>query len=178
MTQSSIQLHKRLQFDLPDGQVMDGPRRYVIMRADVLMGAFDKLDPHTRFKMLASLGDSVTDFGGDSVRSYLAQVGTQALLQTMVDGSASLGWGVWSFRTEEDELLLEVRNSPFAAGSRSAEAPVCQPIVGMLRAIAQALWARPADVAELSCACEKHGGEAPVCRFRARPAMTAPSSSR
>lgn len=154
MTDSSLALHERLQFDLADGQILDGPRRYVILRADVLMGAFERSDASARQQALAALGSSVTRFGGDSVRAYLAEVGPQALLQAMVDGSASLGWGVWTFRKDGDNLWLEVCNSPFAAGSQCTDQPVCHPIAGMLRAIAEALWCKSASVQELHCACE------------------------
>ena len=48
MSQPLRPLHKRLAFDLSEGQVLDGPRRYLIMRADVLMGAFAKLEAEPR----------------------------------------------------------------------------------------------------------------------------------
>lgn len=101
-----LDLHKRLVFDLAAGQVLDGPRRYLVMRADVLMGAFDGLDGQARALALQSLGRSVSAFGADSVHAYLAQVGPDALLQAMVQGSAALGWGVWRFRHEGDRLWL------------------------------------------------------------------------
>lgn len=168
MSQAPRPLHKRLAFDLSEGQVLDGPRRYLIMRADVLMGAFAKLDPEPRRLALQAMGASVTDHGSDSVRAYLTEVGADALLQTMVTASASLGWGVWSFRRLPDQLWLEVRNSPFAAGTPSSTDPVCTPIVGMLRAVAQALWSEPADVVEWVCACQGQAGVEGICRFQAR----------
>lgn len=167
MTHSSLPLHERLQFDVGQGQVRDGPRRYVIMRADVLMGAFDQLDAAARLQALLALGGSVTRFGANSVRAYLDEVGPEALLQAMVDGSASLGWGVWAFRQDGDTLWLDVRNSPFAAGSQRGDQPVCHPIAGMLRAVAEALWSRPVAVQELRCACQA-AGKNTHCQFQAR----------
>jgi predicted hydrocarbon binding protein len=168
MTSPSLALHERLQFDLADGQILDGPRRYVIMRADVLMGAFERDNAGARQLALTALGHSVTRFGGDSVRAYLAEVGPQALLQAMVEGSASLGWGVWAFREEVGNLWLEVRNSPFAAGSPHSEQAACHPIAGMLRAVAQALWSQPVEVRELQCACQTPG-QSFHCLFLACP---------
>lgn len=176
MATTSQPLHERLIFDLAAGQVLDGPRRYVIMRADVLMGAFDPLPEPARCQALQALAASVTRFGADSVRAYLAQVGPDALLQAMVAGSASLGWGIWTFRRDGAELWLEVRNSPFAAGSRRHDGgPVCHAIAGMLGAVAQALLGTAAmQVREVRCAaCEEAGGPA-LCLFHARPMPPGP----
>lgn len=175
MSQATIQLHERLFFDLPEGQVLDGQRRYIIMRPDVLMGTFDKLEPAAREAALTALGASVTEFGGNSVAAYLAEAGRDALLQNMVAGSASLGWGVWTFEQpdpERQELRLQVRNSPFAAGTHSKSGPACFPIAGMLRAVAQALWSEPAEVIETSCACQSPSDPQHaqgVCHFHAVP---------
>ncbi|MFC4923915.1 V4R domain-containing protein [Delftia deserti] len=176
MTSTCLQLHQRLLFDLAAGQVLDGPRRYVLMRADVLMGAFDHFPQPAREQALQALGTSVTRFGADSVRAYLAQVGPDALLQAMVQGSASLGWGSWTFRRDGTGLWLEVRNSPFAAGSRHRDGgPVCHAIAGMLEAVAQTLEQAPMRVREVRCAaCEEPGGPA-ICLFHARPASPEPA---
>lgn len=173
---TSLALHERLVFDLAAGQVLDGGRRYLIMRADVLMGAFDGLDAQARVSALQSLAGSVTASGADSVHAYLAQVGPDALLQAMVQGSASLGWGVWRFRQHGGRLWLQVRNSPFAAASRQP-GPACHAIAGMLRAVAQALWSAPVTVQERRCAAGTCGpapspGHA-ACLFHAARALPA-----
>jgi predicted hydrocarbon binding protein len=169
MTSTTAPLHERLQFDLPNGQVQDGPRRYVIMRADVLMGAFDGLAPGAREDALRALGRSVTGFGSDSVRAYLAEVGLSALLETMQQSSASLGWGRWSFRLQHERLELTVANSPFAAGTRATQGRACHAIAGMLEAVAGALWSAPVRAQELRCACEDPAGQG-ECSFVAVPA--------
>lgn len=165
----SSRLHQRLLFDIEDGQVLDGDRRYVILRADVLMGTFDQMEEPTREIALQALGRSVTHFGSDSVRAYLAQVGPDALLQAMVENSASLGWGVWSFRRDGQQLWLEVRNSPFAAGSTRDDAPSCHAIAGMLRATVGALWPHATRVRELRCLCQR-AEPSDHCLFLADPA--------
>ena len=169
----TLPLHQRLQFDLPHGQVLDGPRRYVIMRADVLMGAFDGLAPDAREDALRALGRSVTDFGSDSVRAYLAEVGPHVLLETMQQASSSLGWGRWRFRLQEGRLELTVVNSPFAAGTRATQGHACHAITGMLEAVAGALWSTTTVRAqELRCACEDRAGEQ-ECSFVAMPVPAA-----
>lgn len=130
----------RLVFDDASGEVRDGPRRYVLMRADVLMGALARLPVEVRAAMLAALADSVRDNGADSVRAYLAQArgDVDALLSAMPTAAADLGWGAWRFETSPSMsmgtpvhaheaagraprpvLSLVVRNSPFVAGWRA-----------------------------------------------------------
>ncbi|MBS0427866.1 MAG: hypothetical protein JSR41_11350 [Proteobacteria bacterium] len=171
MAKEEVPLHERLQFDTGAGQVTDGPRRYVVMRADVLMGAFDGLPPAAREAALQSLQKSVADSGGDSVRAYLAAVGPDRLLRTMEEGSSSLGWGCWTLHERDGRLELTVVNSPFAAATRMSGTPACYPIAGMLQAVATALWAMPVHAREVRCACEAPGG-AGTCSFVAAPART------
>jgi predicted hydrocarbon binding protein len=161
-------LHERLRFDTERGEVLDQSRRYLLLRSDVLMGLFDSLPADAREQALRAFAASVTRFGSDSVRAYAAQVGADALLATMQDAAASLGWGRWRLVPEEGVLRLEVENSPFAAGTTRADAPACHAIVGMLQALAAARWPEGAGARELSCAAQARGGDF-VCRFEARP---------
>lgn len=159
-----LQLHQRLRFDLAAGQVLDGPRRYLLMRTDVLMGCFDDLPKPARLQALQALGRAVARQGGLSVRAYLDELGPEHLLQAMEEGSASLGWGCWSLQAEPGVLHLTVRNSPFAAATRHRDEPACHAIAGMLGAVAGALWSQPAQGRELHCACMTPGLEA-SCQF-------------
>ena len=170
MSYQVLSLHERLKFDLAAGQVLDGPRRYLIMRPDVLMGTFDALQEPARSQALQALGHSVTRFGSDSVRAYFREVGPQALLQAMVEGSASLGWGRWTFGEDEAGRWLEVRNSPFAAGTRHHEGRSCHAIAGMFQAVVEALLDAPAEVKEVRCACTQHEPGS-SCLFRAKAAQ-------
>jgi hypothetical protein len=161
-------LHERLTFDIARGQVLDETRRYVLLRADVLMGLFDALPAPAREEALRAFGRSVATRGADSVRAYAATVGTGGLPALMESAAASLGWGRWLFepsgvgagRTSAERepagaptesLRLTVENSPFAAGSTRTEGPVCHAIAGMLEGLAGALWQRPAQAIETRC---------------------------
>jgi uncharacterized protein len=161
-------LHERLHFDTARGEVRDGPRRYLLMRADVLMGLFERLPADAREQALQALEASVTENGGDSVRAYLAAAGADALLATMEQSAASLGWGRWRFEIESEALRLHVDNSPFAAAAPHAEgARACHAITGMLSAVAAALWGEAAQARETRCACAGPAG-ARQCTFEAR----------
>lgn len=167
MAGAALKLHDRLVFDLAAGQVVDGPRRYVLMRTDVLMGAFDGLEESARTEALRALGRSVYRQGADSVRAYLRELGAEALLCAMEDGSASLGWGRWCLEAEPGLLRLRVANSPFAHATRRHDAPACHAITGMLAAVAGTLWSMPVRAEETQCVCMVR--TAPfTCLFEAR----------
>lgn len=149
-----MKLHERLVHDLDQGQVRDGTRRYLLMRADVLMGAFDGLEPAVREAALQSLARSVARSGADSVRAYVAERGIAALLSMMSDAAASLGWGRWSWHEDGQRLELFVVNSPFAMASTVPGHKACHAIAGMLEAVATACWSQPAQAREWRCICE------------------------
>ena len=174
-------LHERLRFDTANGQVLDDTRRYVLLRADVLMGLFDELPEPARSEALRAFGRSVARHGTDSVRAYAAAVGIDALPSMMEDAAASLGWGRWhidvggSGEAAAPSIRLTVENSPFAAAASPAASPVCHAITGMLEAMAAALWQRPAVAHETRCHAQHGDG---TCHFVAMPAGVAmPPSS-
>lgn len=151
---------------LPDGSIHDGPRRYLMMRPDVLMGTIRRLPPEARAQVLAAFADSVAAHGIDSIRAYFRQVGEDpaALLASTVAAAADLGWGAWVFEPGRNRLGLSVASSPFAAGHGPADAPVCAPIAGMLLAVAAVATGIDGEAVETACvACG-----APRCVFEAR----------
>lgn len=169
-------LHQRLLFDTGQGQVLDQTRRYLLLRADVLMGLFAELPEAARAEALRALGRSVTRHGGDSVRAYAAQPGVTpaVLLQTMADSAGSLGWGRWEFAPlpaagaapASSGLALQVHNSPFAAAATFGEQPACHAIAGMLEAVGAALSGGPCEAREVRCAAQAGpAAHAGPCRF-------------
>jgi predicted hydrocarbon binding protein len=159
-------LRDRLDWSALDGAVHDGPRRYLLMRPDVLMGVLRRLPPPARALAAAAFADSVAEHGADSIRAYFRQVGEDpsALLAATARAAADLGWGAWTFEPGPRRLGLVVRSSPFAAGHGPADAPVCTPIAGMLRAVAAVAAGVECEAVELRCAA----CGAPDCGFEAR----------
>lgn len=161
------QLRERLKWDTASGQILDADRRYLMMRADVLMGLFTALPAADRQRAFESLRASVRDQGGASARAYRAcgAGDTDAFLQVMAESAADLGWGVWRFEgSPARALTLTVHNSPFASAAGSSEAPVCHAIAGMLEAVTALVLGKAAGVHETQCACMG----APHCVFQAQ----------
>jgi uncharacterized protein len=164
-------LRERLTWDGASGAVHDGPRRYLMMRPDVLMGALHGVDAATRGTMLDALAASTQLHGSQSLRAYAEQVGgdAEALMAATTAAAADLGWGRWTLRHEGLGLQLEVDHSPFVAGwcavsSAAAPQPVCAPIRGMFGGLASIVLGAAVQAEE--CACAAQG--APRCRFTAR----------
>jgi hypothetical protein len=164
-------LRERLVFDHETGTVRDGPRRYLLMRPDVLMGMLARLDPAARAVAMQAFAEAAERHGGDSLSAYFASLGgdAAALLDATAAVAADLGWGRWTFSRDRDELHLVVDHSPFAHGHAAAvaalrgtaelplpEAPVCAPIRGLLAAAASLVIGVGARVDERACAAAGH----------------------
>ena len=160
---------KRLTFDERQGEWRDGDARYLMIRHDSLMGMFNLLPTAARQTALAAFAESVATYGHRSVEKYRTQaIAPDLLLQMTADTAAQLGWGRWRFeRTGDDEIRLDVLNSPFAAGHGPAQEMVCAAIAGMLCALSGLVFGKPAAAEEFSCAAA--GGD--LCRFVAHPCV-------
>lgn len=162
---------ERLAWDPERGEIRDGEIRYLLIRPDALMGAVLHLPPEMRATALAAFAASVHRHGGGSARKYrgMGAADPDALLQVVAATAPQLGWGRWRFEEAgPGRLRLEVENSPFAAGHGAAEGPVCAPIAGMLRAVAELVLGGEAAVRETDCAA----AGAACCRFEAMAAGT------
>lgn len=150
-----------------DGRLRDGAIRYLMMRPDALMGMFGRMRKETRQEALEALASSIAEFGGRSVRAYFESgaASPEALIQTVIETSAHLGWGVWRFESTEDGKAMEVfvRNSPFAEAAGELGSPACAAILGLLSACAPYLLSGGAQVRETCCSSESGQG---ICRFR------------
>ncbi|MCY1523757.1 V4R domain protein [compost metagenome] len=160
------QLQQRLKWDPNTGAILDADRRYVMLRADVLMGLFAGLPPGQRAQALDSLQASVRAHGGASARAYRASAAAaDAFLRVMAESAADLGWGVWRFESGgAAALTLAVRNSPFAMAAATRDRPVCHAITGMLEAVSALVMGEPRTFRETRCASMG----APCCVFQAQ----------
>lgn len=158
----------RLEWDVQAGTIEDGPARYVLIRADALMGLFHHLSKADRQVALAAFQHSVTRFGGRS--AYLHHQARQEsdpdVLALVAAGAPQLGWGRWAVDRDGETIKVTVENSPFASGFGDADHGVCAPIAGMLQAAASIAHGQTLVAAETCCAAA--GAEA--CLFELVPA--------
>ena len=169
MTEASkiASFRERLFFDETEGAILDEDRRYILMRADALMGVFRRLSPAARAEAFSALEASIFEQGSKSARAYraLGQGDGAQLAHAVAATAPQLGWGVWTFDGQPDRLRLTVANSPFATAYGASQTPVCHSIVGMVRGVAGLVFERPAVAREVACVAMG----APQCLFEAEP---------
>jgi len=149
------------------GEISSGGIRYLLMRPDVLMGVAHELEGVTPEVFLKALKKSAFHHGRRSFERYRDEGRFAGLdpLESTCNIAASLGWGEWVVhRQPHGNRLIEVRNSPFAAGFGASRIPVCAPIVGILEAVTMVFQGPTAQVEEIACCSQG----ADVCRFHLR----------
>lgn len=159
----------RVVRDIERGEIRDGDARYLMIRADVLMGLFHGLDKAEATRALQALGGSVHQHGASSARMYRdLGIGSgdndnARLLSTIEATAPQLGWGNWALTLEDGDmqdppslptLRLRVFNSPFAAGYGTSDGPVCTPICGMLRVLGEMVFDAQVEVRETTCVAD------------------------
>ncbi|QIB64942.1 V4R domain-containing protein [Kineobactrum salinum] len=150
-----------------DGVLHAGDTRYLLVRADALMGCFKSSSGSNSLAMYSEIENSFFRFGGKSIRAYADTLGDdpQALLLKVEEIALQLGWGNWAFclETGATKLTLTVEGSPFSAGYGQSDFPVCAPISGMLGSVAQTIFKQSVSCIEYRCSAM--GGD--VCKFEA-----------
>tara|TARA_R110001599_G_C12270264_1_gene661360 strand:+ start:3602 stop:4123 length:522 start_codon:yes stop_codon:yes gene_type:complete len=153
--------------DKADGALQAGDVRYVLVRADGLMGCFKSDLSTTSLEMYQQIENSFFQFGGKSTQQYVETVGEDpaALLSKIEEMAPQLGWGNWvlSLQPNEGKLTLTVENSPFSAGYGQARFAVCAPVSGMLKGVAEKIFKQSVTCREHRCSAM--GGD--VCEFEA-----------
>lgn len=144
----------KLNWDTENGQILDADRRYIMLRADVLMGIFNNLPNPERLRALQSFKSSVKTHGSNSVAAYWLAINKnpQVLLESMISISAQLGWGAWQVQQKtSQQMTIQVTNSPFATASKTSKTPVCTPILGIMESMGFFIFDGPVQVSEQHC---------------------------
>lgn len=144
-------LWTRLTLNEEQGAIYDGTRRYLMMRPDVLMGMIASLPATEQVHVLQAWMESAYQHGGKSVKAYQTEQGKQTLIKVMEESAAALGWGKWQITLVDKQLKLIVHDSPFAAGAGDMTCPVCAPISGIFRSLAEQLLGCHVLVEETMC---------------------------
>lgn len=170
-------LIQRMKWVDSRGAIMDGERRYLMLRADVLMGLFREMPAELRGPAMQALAASVRKHGGRSAQTYLAEAGSrpEALIDTIARYSRELGWGCWHVGARSGKAIeVTTEHSPFAEGFGPSPDPVCHAIAGMLQAVGTIVFGQPASVVETCCAAQEGVDR---CVFRVVPAAARADAS-
>ena len=154
----------RVVKDAKRGEIKDGDTRYGIFRADVIVETVNQMPEQSRGEVLRSFFPAVELHGRESLARYFDMVerDIDRLLETVAATAPNLGWGAWQFKRADNNLILEVVNSPYTAFQAPTGAVCCAPILGMFTALARMIFGEVA-VAETPCASKAPGR----CVFKA-----------
>jgi predicted hydrocarbon binding protein len=104
--------------------------------------------------------------GGGSALATLGAPAAEAVERLLAMGG-EIGWGAFALeRLTPSELIVVVRDSPFASAYGAAPGPVCHLTRGVLECLAELALGGAVTVVETACAATG----APLCRFEARRA--------
>ena len=134
--------------------------RYLLVRPETLV-ALQKVALGERAAACLAAGGRA---GGGTALQALEGAAEEIVPRLLAMGG-EIGWGAFALeRLGSDELVVSVRNSPFARAYGAAVTPVCHLTRGVLERLAEVALGAPAVATETACAANG----APACRFVAR----------
>lgn len=155
-----------LEYDAEAGRIAFKDVRYMLIRPDTVVD-FQKA-------VEAEVGDRVAEMmmaggytgGSRSSKRYkeVFNYSDDEIVAFMCTMGAEIGWGkfeVERFDAHDKELIVVVRDSPFAEAYGSAGEPVCHMIRGVMAGMAAGIFG--GDVSSKETHCRAKGDE--LCRF-------------
>ncbi|MGH7355816.1 MAG: V4R domain-containing protein [Candidatus Rokuibacteriota bacterium] len=138
----------------------DGGARYLRVSADRLVAIRKAMEPALGVRAAECLVAGVRV--GEAKHAAAPACDARTHVEAALAAATRHGWGEFALeRRGASELVVTVCRSPFAETYGRAAAPVCHLTLGMLEALAAALFQRPARVRETACAAAGAGD----CRF-------------
>ena len=137
--------------------------RYLLVRPETLVALQKAVEAALGERAAACLA---AGGGAGGVTALQALEGTaEEIVARLLAMGGEIGWGAFALeRLGSDELVVSVRNSPFARAYGAAVTPVCHLTRGVLERLAEVALGAPAVATETACAATG----APACRFVAR----------
>ena len=138
--------------------------RYLLVRPETLVALQKAVEAALGERAAACLVAGGRAGGGSALRSV--EGSAEEIVERLLAMGGAIGWGEFALeRFGPDELVVTVRNSPFALAYGAAEAPVCHLTRGVLERLAERVLGAPAVATETACVATG----ASFCRFAARP---------
>ena len=152
----------RLETDGAGGLAYWGAR-YLLVRPETLVALQKAVEAALGERAAACLVAGGRAGGGAALESL--EGSPEEIVARLLAMGGQLGCGAFALeRRDPDELIVTVRNSPFARSYGAAVTPVCHLTRGVLERLAELALGAPAVATETACAATG----APACRFVAR----------
>ena len=146
--------------------------RYLLVRPETLAALQRAVEALVGDGATACLVAGGRAGGGSALRGLEGPA--DQVIARLLEMGGRIGWGAFALeRFTQDELVVTVSDSPFAAAYGPAGGPVCHLTRGVLERLAELAFGGPAAVRETACGA----AGAPRCRFEALPAAGHPRSA-
>lgn len=149
------------------GQLLYKDVRYVLIRPEVLAGLQKQIEAELGLEKCAQILIAAGNVGGaKSSQRYKEVFGysDRQIVEFMCNMGSQIGWGSFrlaSLDIANGELIVEVKDSPFAAAYGAATHSVCHLIRGVMGGMGAGIFGGEVTSAESACVAK---GDA-RCRF-------------
>ena len=159
---------ERLEFET--GRLMFKEVRYMFIRPEVIATLHKQLEAELGPEKCADIMMAAGNVcGAKSSQRYKEVFGysEQEIVEFMCRMGGEIGWGIFSLAhldVDRGEMVIEVKDSPFAAGYGASETGVCHLIRGVMGGMGAGIFG--GEVASLETACTAKGDA--CCRFEVK----------
>ena len=159
---------ERLEFKT--GYLLFKDVRYMFIRPEVIDTIHKRMEAELGPEKCAEIMMAAGDVGGaKSSQRYKEVFGysEQEIVEFMCKMGGEIGWGIFSLGKldlDRGEMIIEVRDSPFAAAYGPSEAGVCHLIRGVMGGMGAGIF--ETGVSSEETACMAKGDD--CCRFEVR----------
>lgn len=155
------------QLEFETGHLIFKDVRYMFIRPEVIVTLHKGIEAEVGPEKCAEIMVSAGSVGGDKSSRRFKEVfgySEQEIAEFMCKMGGEIGWGIFSLEhldVDNGEMVVTVKDSPFAAAYGPAEAGVCHLIRGVMAGIGAGLFDGPVSAIESTCAAK--GDD--LCRF-------------
>lgn len=158
------------ELDFKPGYLLYKDVRYMLIRPEVIAILHQQLETELGPEKCVEIMMAAGNVGGaKSSQRYKEVFGfsEREIVEFMCNMGGEIGWGIFSLEhldVEKEEMIIQVKDSPFAAAYGSSDSGVCHLIRGVMDGMGAGLFDGPVTSLETTCAAK--GDDA--CRFEVK----------
>lgn len=152
------------------GRLLYEDVRYLFIRPEVIATLHKQIEAELGQEKCSEIMTTAGGVGGSKSSQRFKEVfnySEQEIVEFMCKMGGEIGWGVFSLvhlDVGEGKMVIEVKDSPFAAAYGSSTSSVCHLIRGVIGGMGAGIFGADITSEETTCAA---GGD-PACRFEVK----------
>lgn len=158
------------QLEFETGRLIFKDVRYLFIRPEVIATLHQRIEAEVGPDKCAEIMMAAGNVGGaKSSQRYKEVFGysEREIVEFMSKMGGEIGWGIFSLEhldVDKGEMIIEVKDSPFATAYGPSESSVCHLIRGVMGGMGAGIFG--GEVSSLETACVARGDA--VCRFEVK----------